>query len=95
MEGMYIGDSLGYFTYVQTTGCSVVDYTICSEENMSTIKYLSIAPRSHLSDHCMQHFLIRCKPSRTRYTNDVNVIVKECFGKIKWDNVEGNNYSNL
>lgn len=53
LNGRFLGDSLGYFTYMSKNGSSVVDYSIVNATLFKTVKYMRVTPFSHLSDHCL------------------------------------------
>ena len=83
LNGRKIGDSLGYYTYYHTNGCSTVDYTLCQQNFMDEIRYFSISPPTHLSDHCMQHFMVKANINKT--TKPTTISLDPNFGSFKWE----------
>ena len=81
LNGRKIGDSLGYYTYYHTNGCSTVDYTLCQQNFMDEIRYFSISPPTHLSDHCMQHFMVKANINKT--TKPTTISLDPNFGSFK------------
>jgi exonuclease III len=53
LNGRFLGDSLGYQTYMSTNGCSAVDYILANAELYQIVQYFRVSPLCHLSDHCM------------------------------------------
>lgn len=62
LNGRFLGDSLGYFTFYNKNGQSTVDYMIASSELYYRINNFTVSPPSYLSDHCListyLHFLL-------------------------------------
>jgi len=53
VNGRFLGDSLGYYTFFNANGKSTVDYMIVSQDLFySVISFMVNAP-SYISDHCM------------------------------------------
>ena len=53
VNGRFLGDSLGYYTFFNANGKGTVDYMIVSQDLFySVISFMMNAP-SYLSDHCM------------------------------------------
>ena len=52
VNGRTIGDIFGNFTCIKYNGCSLVDYTIVSQQLLSQIGYFEVLDFSTLSDHC-------------------------------------------
>ncbi len=53
LNGRFLGDSMGYFTYMSKNGCSVVDYFLANVTLFKLVEYFRVTPHSHLSDHCL------------------------------------------
>ncbi len=53
LNGRFLGDSLGYQTYMSTNGSSTVDYILVNAELYRIVTYFRVSPLGHLSDHCM------------------------------------------
>ena len=53
LNGRFLGDSFGSFTYYDARGgCSVVDYMIVSEDIFHCISYFNVLPPIETSGHC-------------------------------------------
>ena len=51
VNGRILGDSIGYYTFFSSKGCSLVDYFL-TQESLQDI-YLKVQPEIHLSDHSL------------------------------------------
>ncbi|CAC5417233.1 unnamed protein product [Mytilus coruscus] len=51
LDGRFIGDSLGYYTYMSINGYRAVDYALISESLLSSVKYFKTDDFAYLSDH--------------------------------------------
>ena len=60
VNGRIIGNLSGHYTYCSNNGSSVVDYTLADSYVFKKILYHTIELPSHLSDHSLQKFSIRC-----------------------------------
>ena len=85
LNGRMLGDSSGKFTCIKSTGQSVVDYVIVSEDLISKMLYFRVSNfKSTLSDcHCM----LSCGLLATYYRcpKISNNIYKPFPGKFIWD----------
>ena len=61
LNGRFLGDSLGYFTFFNSNGCSTVDYMLASNEIFHQTEYFSVSSPSELSYHSLIHVSIRMK----------------------------------
>jgi exonuclease III len=52
VNGRTVGDIFGNFTYYNTQGASAVDYVIVLASWLQSVKYFSVLPFTHMSDHC-------------------------------------------
>ncbi len=55
LNGRFLGDSMGYFTFMNDNGCSVVDYALADTELFKRVMYIKVSPLIHISDHCIYH----------------------------------------
>ena len=53
VNGRFLGDSLGYFTFYNSNGKSTVDYMLTSQNLFYTINNFMVKPPTDLSDHCL------------------------------------------
>jgi hypothetical protein len=54
LNGRFLGDSLGNCTYFDARGgCSVIDYTIVSEDIFHYISYFNVLHPVETSSHCI------------------------------------------
>ena len=84
LNGRVIGNLTGHYTYIAKNGCSVVDYTIVDNYLFEKIIYQTIDLPSHISDHCLQHFSIKCDYTHSTKTKAQNKI-SPFQSKFKWD----------
>ena len=74
VNGRFLGDSLGYFTFFNMNGKSTVDYTIVTQSLLHNIRNFVVNPPTYLSDHCLISIHFKCfSPSicDKEYENDV------------------------
>ncbi|CAG2212207.1 unnamed protein product [Mytilus edulis] len=60
LNGRFIGDSLGYYTYMSINGYSAVDYALISESLLSSVKYFKTDDFTYLSDHVQIQLTLNC-----------------------------------
>jgi predicted nucleic acid-binding protein len=60
LNGRFLGDSLGYFTYMSNNGFSSVDYAILSESLLPSVKYFKTNDFTYLSDHVQVELYLKC-----------------------------------
>ena len=60
LNGRFLGDSLGYFTYMSNNGFSSVDYAILSESLLPSVKYFKTNDFTYLSDHVQIELYLKC-----------------------------------
>ncbi|CAC5377717.1 unnamed protein product [Mytilus coruscus] len=53
VNGRFLGDSLGCFTFYNSNGKSTVDYMLTSQNLFYTINNFMVKPPTDLSDHCL------------------------------------------
>ena len=53
LNGMANGDSMRNFTSFQASGCSVIDYSICSEDILDRVDHMIVDAPNAYSDHAM------------------------------------------
>ena len=91
LNGRVIGNLTGHYTYYAPNGCSVVDYTMVDSDLFKNILYQTIELPSHLSDHCLQKFAIKCN-----YTMQNACCNKDKLlplpSKFRWQNESQDNY---
>ena len=90
LNGRSIGDSVGNFTFLDSSGgCSVIDYMIVSESLYDRIIYFNVLPPMEESDHC----IIRCgiKLHNQCFENESDEGT-EWSGKFNWNATNGNQY---
>ena len=85
---------IGKYTYVGSTGSSVVDYVLISKNIVSTISKFSIDEPNILSDHCAVFFslsnAIHCSQAHINDTPPGEKVSK----KFIWNSEESQNYRN-
>ncbi|CAG2210743.1 unnamed protein product [Mytilus edulis] len=65
LNGRFIGDSLGYYTYMSINGYSAVDYALISESLLSSVKYFKTDDFTYLSDHVQIQLTLNCNIKQT------------------------------
>ncbi|CAG2202169.1 RAB1A [Mytilus edulis] len=60
LNGRFLGDSLGYYTYMSSSGFSTVDYAVVSERLLSSVKYFKTNDFTYLSDHVQITLYMKC-----------------------------------
>ena len=60
LNGRFLGDSLGYFTYMSNNGFSSVDYAILSESLLPSVKYSKTNDFTYHSDHVQIELYLKC-----------------------------------
>jgi len=71
LNGRFIGDSLGYYTYMSLNGYSTVDYAVISEGLLSSVQYFKTDVFNYLSDHIQIQVGLKCRISNL---NDFNLL---------------------
>ena len=53
LNGRFLGDSLGYFTFFNNNGRSTVDYMLATQLMFYSIQHFIVNPPNEFSDHCL------------------------------------------
>ena len=53
LKGRFLGDSLGYFTFYNSNGQSIVDYMIASHSIFYDVEHFIVHSPVEFSDHCL------------------------------------------
>ena len=83
LNGRFIGDSLGNFTFFNSNGASTVDYMMASNHLFHKIMFFNVKPPCELSDHCLLHVGIKLAFDNTVTTRE-QCDVKPLKGKYLW-----------
>ncbi len=84
LNGRFLGDSLGYFTFLNDNGCSTVDYTLANHNLIDNVVYHKVLPFSHLSDHsAMETSLAFCNQPTWRQAPTIPL--KPLFDRVIYD----------
>ena len=75
LNGRYIGDSLGYFTYFSPNGCSVVDYGITSKGLLSSVKYFCTKKYKLLVRSCSDIFCFKMSENNAYKSNKKDILI--------------------
>lgn len=82
LNGRFLGDSLGYFTFNNNNGQSTVDYMISSQNLFYDVEHFMVHSQLEFSDHCMISVYLKCGVQR-----EVTPIVNKTYiGHYIWDN---------
>lgn len=81
LNGRFLGDSLGYYTFYNSNGQSTVDYMLASQSVFYIVKYFIVHTPVEFSDHCMISVCIKSHVQRetTPTTNNTPL------GHYIWD----------
>ena len=88
LNGRFIGDSLGYFTFYNTNGQSMVDYMIASNNLFYDIEHFVVHSPVEFSDHCLISVYMKSVIQREINPNQ-NLT---CTGHYKWDENQSEAY---
>ena len=88
LNGRFLGDSLGYFTFYNSNGQSIVDYMIASQNIFYDIEHFSVHSPVEFSDHCLITVYMKSTIQR-EITLNQNLIYS---GHFKWDNSKSESY---
>ena len=66
MNGRFVGDSMGRYTYYSVLGASTIDYGICHKSLLDLIQYFIVLPITEYSDHCQICFSLKCSKLQTK-----------------------------
>ncbi len=85
LNGRSIGDSFGSYTCFKERGCSVVDYMLTDEENITNIAYFEVGKfDGSISDHCYISSGLRI--GQTNFIKNVNVHAASPFpSRFVWN----------
>lgn len=90
LNGRFLGDSQGYFTFFNTNGSSTVDYILASSQLYHKVEHFNVLPPTEISDHCLI-------TANIHMNIDVlcNEKYKTCFlkGKYLWSSICKNKYA--
>ena len=53
LNGRFLGDSLGFFTFHNTDGQSTVDYMLATTRLFYDVQHFLVKPPVEFSDHCL------------------------------------------
>lgn len=83
LNGRTRGDQLGNFTSFQSSGCSVVDYIICSDDIISKVDHMLVSAPTKFSDHAMLFLLLNIPIAPKPVQPKVHMSDSPTF--FKWD----------
>ena len=81
LNGRFLGDSLGYFTYMSNNGFSSVDYAILSESLLPSVIYFKTNDFTYLSDHVQIELYLKCSithETKTKLDGEKRKNIKTC-----------------
>ena len=85
---------IGKFTFVGSTGCSVVDYVLVSLDLLNHLTHFEICPPNILSDHCAILFSVKCTENKNRNDQVFQGHDDTISKKYVWNINEKENYIN-
>ncbi|CAG2205936.1 unnamed protein product [Mytilus edulis] len=88
LNGRFLGDSLGYFTYMCNTGFSTVDYAIASESLLPEVKYFKTNDFTYLSDHVQINLYMNCSIIS-------DTCMKKCLDEKRWHLIKSYKWTEL
>ena len=87
---------IGKYTYVGSTGRSVIDYVIVSPSLLNVISTFHVGDPNILSDHCVVNFSMICTTSHILVKANENITFEKVTKKYVWDKEkEGEYFINL
>ncbi|MCG8076814.1 MAG: hypothetical protein JAY75_11300 [Candidatus Thiodiazotropha taylori] len=83
---------IGKYTYVGSTGSSVIDYVLVSPCLLNVIQHFLVNDPNILSDHCSIEFTIPCKSTDEQVTSIENVPYEKETKKYVWKEARAGDY---
>jgi exonuclease III len=95
LNGRYLGDSLGRFTFYCSNGASTIDYGLCHASMMNQIKHFTVFPLTEFSDHCQISITLKCHCEPVILTQPPNNMTFEQLPqKPRWNSQNKDLYLN-
>jgi len=93
LNGRFLGDSMGRYTFYSHNGASTIDYGICHNSIIQDINYFSVLPLTEYSDHCQIVLSFKCdiRPKHKERTTQYKTI--PVTSTPKWHNNSKDIYS--
>ena len=86
LNGRTRGDSLGRPTFHGKNGTSVIDYIICSQELLPSVKHLAVHPPTYLSDHSpVTSWINLCDIIENNNNNEAEINLQKLHTKYMWE----------
>ena len=89
LNGRFLRDSLGFYTFHNTNGQSTVDYMLATTRLFYDVQHFIVKPPVEFSDHCLLSVFLEVYVQR-----EVTQRLNSDFGKFQWDNSMSDNYHN-
>jgi hypothetical protein len=84
LNGRFMGDSMGYYTYFHEKGCSTIDYIATHHDLMDRVQSLTVRPELQLSDHAIIQLQLKTDGNTPQQPGNSNKL-KPAYGKFIWD----------
>ncbi|KAK3102147.1 hypothetical protein FSP39_009168 [Pinctada imbricata] len=84
LNGRFLGDSQGYYTFSNQNGSSTVDYMLASNNIYNSILYFNVLPPNEISDHCIITTGIQTHMDRQNSIHTVYENVHKLKGRFEW-----------
>ena len=84
LNGRFLGDSLGFYTFFNPNGKSTVDYMLASNTLYHKIVYFNVDTPSELSDHCIIFTGLNLEKSGLKHQKDLDENCNHIGGNILW-----------
>ncbi|CAG2252864.1 unnamed protein product [Mytilus edulis] len=87
LNGRFLGDSLGFFTFYNSNGQSTVDYMLTTPNLFYCVQHFIVRSPVELSDHCLLSVCFKsCTQRETTLESHSDV------GKFQWEHSMSDNY---
>jgi exonuclease III len=86
LNGRFIGDLLGYFTFLAHNGSSSIDYILSNANLLAKVEYFRVSPMHHISDHCLLETCLKfntppCLNNQQNITSNLN----NCYDRLQFN----------
>ncbi|VDI81974.1 Hypothetical predicted protein [Mytilus galloprovincialis] len=87
LNGRFLGDSLGFFTFYNSNGQSTVDYMLTTPNLFYCVQHFIVRSPVELSDHCLLSVCFKSCTQRETTLESLSDV-----GKFQWEHSMSDNY---
>ena len=84
LNGRFLGDSLGFYTFFNSNGKRTVDYMLASFTLYHKIVYFNVDTPNELSDHCIISTGLNLEKSGLKHQKDLDENCNHIGGNFLW-----------